>query len=240
MSSKKRRPSELKATRGAENSLKTLYGSFTWIEEQVDKPDAAIRLAENRTIGIEIVCLESQEYLHYTNKSLATLKMKIPESGVKNFQGNIGTTRVRLFPRISAQKIVNKKNSLYEEYYKSGFENGLFFDEIILLIHTEVISVSNTIYFPAEAYLYTFEQALKDFKINFDRVLIINLYSKECVEVYRKGYRKYSKPSDYKKIDWLQGNYYSDINYGIFHIGNEGGVVNMDGGLKIINKEVSG
>ena len=79
MTSKAQRTDEINALRIAAPIFESIYGDHELIPEVIDKPDAALRTQDGKTIGIEIMCMDSNEYLHYTNKGMGQIRKRIPK-----------------------------------------------------------------------------------------------------------------------------------------------------------------
>jgi hypothetical protein len=236
MSSQNRRPEEVRALTIAGSLFEVMYGPYSLIPEVIDKPDAALQTPSGKTIGVEIVGMDSNEYLHYTNKAIKQIKKNIPRVSNKNYVGDIGTTRIYLLPEVTARTIVNKKNVKYEAYASGSIR----FDEIILLIHTQVLSVTDRLNFPSQAYLYALEKGLRDGNFRFDRAILVDIRANQSVEVYQKNHPKIERPKNFIATDWLDGSHYLDQRLGIIHLGVEGGTIVVDGSLTEISKIVNG
>jgi hypothetical protein len=236
MTSNKRRPEENIALTIAEPLFKNIYGTYNLIQEVTDKPDAAFKTHAGKSIGVEIVGLDSNEYLHYTNKAIKHLERNIPQAGNKNYVGVLGTTRIHLLPEVTARNIVNKKNNKYESYTNSSVS----FDEIILLIHTKVVNVTDRLNFPSQAYLYALEKGFRDGGLKFDRAMLVNIEATEYVDLYQRNHQKIRQPKNFRASDWLDGSHYLDQKLHIVHFGDEGGEIFLDGGLTDVNKIIIG
>jgi hypothetical protein len=236
MSSKAHRPEEINALRIAQPLFETIYGPCTPIPEVRDRPDAAYKTETGKTIGVEIMGMDSSEYLQYTNTGVSQIKRRIPESATAHYHEDLpGATRIQFFPAVTARNIVGKKNNKY-----AVFANGaILYDEMILLIHTRNVSITNHPNFPAQDYLFTLEAGLRSNNLLFDRALLVNFKSEDAVEVYRKNHRLLSPSKDYRAIDWLSGIYYMDQQIGLVQLGSEGGLISIDGRIQDVIKTVS-
>jgi hypothetical protein len=236
MSSKTHRPEEINALRIALPLFESIYGACTQITEVVDRPDAAYKTQTGKTIGVEIMGMDSSEYLQYTNTGLSQIKRRIPESATAHYHEDLlGATRIQFFPAVTARNIVEKKNSKYAAYANGG----ILYDEMVLLIHTRNVSITNHPNFPAKDYLFTLEAGLRSNNLLFDRALLVNFKSEDALEVYRKNHRLLSPSKDYRAIDWLSGSYYMDQQIGLVHLGSEGGIISIDGRIQEVIKTVS-
>lgn len=235
MSSKTHRPEEINALRIAQPLLESIYGPCTLIPEVVDRPDAAYKTQNGKTIGVEIMGMDSSEYLRYTNTGLSQIKRRIPESSKTHHHEDLpGATRIQFFPTVTARNIVDKKNSKYVAYVNGAIR----YDEIILLIHTRNVSITNHPSFPAQGYLFTLEAGLRANNLLFDRALLVNFKSEDALEVYRKNYHLLSPSKDYRAMDWLSGSYYMDQQIGLVQFGTEGGLISIDGRIQEVVKTV--
>ena len=235
MSSKTHRPEEINALRIALPLFESIYGPCTPIPEVVDRPDAAYKKQNGETIGVEIMGMDSSEYLQYTNTGLSQIKRRIPESSKTHHHEDLpGATRIQFFPAITARNIVDKKNSKYVAYANGAIR----YDEIILLIHTRNVSITNHPSFPAQDYLFTLEAGLRSNNLLFDRALLVNFKSEDAIEVYRKNQRLRSPSKAYQAIDWLSGSYYMDQQIGLVQFGTEGGLISIDGRIQSVIKTV--
>lgn len=236
MSSKVHHPEEINALRIALPLFESIYGPCTPIPEVVDRPDAAYKTETGKTIGVEIMGMDSSEYLKYTNTGLSQIKRRIPQSAKSHYhEGLPGATRIQFFPAVTARNIVEKKNSKYAAYANGAIR----YDEIILLIHTRNVSITNHPNFPAHDYLFTLEAGLRSNNLLFDRALLVNFKSEDAAEVYRKNHQLLSPTKEYSPIDWLSGVYYMDQQIGVMHIGSEGGLISIDGRIQEVIKTVS-
>lgn len=236
MSSKAHRPEEINALRIALPLFESIYGVCTPIADVVDRPDAAYKTQTGKAIGVEIMGMDSSEYLQYTNSGLSQIKRRIPEYAKSHYHEDLpGATRIHFFPAVTAQNIVQKKNSKYAAYATGPIR----FDEIALLIHTRNVSITNQPGFPAQDYLFTLEAGLRSHNFHFDRVVIANFKSEDAAEVYRKNHPLLSPSKDYRPIDWLSGSYYMDQQIGLVHLGSEGGRIMIDGRIGEVMKTVS-
>ena len=236
MSSKAHRPEEINALRIALPLFESIYGVCTPIAEVVDRPDAAYKTQTGKTIGVEMMGMDSHQYLQYTNTGLSQIKRRVPASAKSHHHEDLpGVTRIQFFPAVTAQTIAEKKNSKYAAY-----ANGpIRFDEIVLLIHTRNVSITNQPGFPAQDYLFTLEAGLRSNNLQFDRAVIVNFKSEDAVEVYRKTHPLLSPSKDYRPIDWLSGSYYMDQQIGLVHLGSEGGHIVIDGRIGEVVKTVA-
>jgi len=236
MSSKAHRPEEINALRIALPLFESIYGTCTPISEVVDKPDAAYTTQTGKTIGVEIMGMDSSEYLQYINTGLSQIKRRIPESAKSHFHEDLpGAIRIQFFPVVTAHNIAVKKNKKYGAYASASIR----YDEIILLIHTRNVSITNHPHFPAQDYLFTLEAGLRSNNLLFDRALLVNFNSGDATELYRKNLRLLSPSKDYRAIDWLSGRYYKDQQIGLVHTGSEGGLISIDGRIQEVIKTVS-
>jgi hypothetical protein len=236
MSSKAHRPEEINALRIALPLFESIYGPCTPIPEVVDRPDAAYKTQTGKTIGVEIMGMDSSEYLQYTNTGLSQIKRRIPESAKSHYhEGLPGATRIQFFPAATAHNIVEKKNSKYAAYANGAIQ----YDQMVLLIHTRNVSITNHPNFPAQDYLFTLEAGLRANNLLFDSALLVNFNSGDALEVYRKNHRLLSPSKDYRAIDWLSGSYYKDQQIGLVHLGTEGGLISIDGRIQEVIKTVS-
>lgn len=236
MSSKAHRPEEINALRIAQPLLESIYGPCTPIPEVVDRPDVAYKTQTGKTIGVEIMGMDSSEYLRYTNTGLSQIKRRIPQSAKTHHHEDLpGATRIQFFPTVTARNIVEKKNSKYAAYA----DGPIRYDEMILLIHTRNVSITNHPSFPAQDYLFTLEAGLISNKLLFDRALLVNFKSEDAIEVYRKNQRLLSPSKAYRAIDWLSGSYYMDQQIGLVQFGTEGGIISIDGRIQSVIKTVS-
>jgi hypothetical protein len=235
MSSKAHRPEEINALRIALPLFESIYGPCTPIPEVVDRPDAAYKTQTGKTIGVEIMGMDSSEYLQYTNTGLSQIKRRIPESAKSHYhEGLPGATRIQFFPAATAHNIVEKKNSKYAAYANGAIQ----YDQMVLLIHTRNVSITNHPNFPAQDYLFTLEAGLRANNLLFDRVLLVNFKSEDAAEVYRKNHQLLSPTKEYRPIDWLSGVYYMDQQIGVVQIGSEGGLISIDGRIQEVIKTV--
>ncbi len=236
MSSKAHRPEEINALRIAQPLFESIFGPCTPIPEVRDRPDAPYKTETGKTIGVEIMGMDSSEYLQYTNTGLSQIKRKISESAKSHYHEDLpGATRIQFFPAATARSIVEKKNSKYASY-----ANGkICFDEIVLLIHTRNVSITNHPNFPAQDYLFTLEAGLRSNNLLFDRALLVNFKSEDALEVYRKNHPLLSPSKDYRPFDWLSGSYYMDQQIGLVQLGSEGGLISIDGRIGQVVKTVS-
>lgn len=236
MSTKAHRPEEINALRIALPLFESIYGPCTQIPEVFDRPDAAYKTQTGKTIGVEIMGMDSQDYLEYTQTGLSQIKRRIPESAKSHYHDDLpGATRIQFFPAATARNIVEKKNHKYAEYANGSIR----YDEIILLIHTRNVSITNHPNFAAQDYLFTLEAGLRSNYLLFDRALLVNFKSEDAAEVYRKNHQLLSPTKEYRAIDWLSGSYYMDQQIGLINLGSEGGLISIDGRIQEVIKTVS-
>ena len=230
MSSQEPRVNEVRAMSIAQPILEKIYGKYQLA--MADKPDARIYMETGESVGIEIMCLDSEEYLKYTNTELNKVKKKLSQNTDSHEYESIGLTRVRLYPSNTGLIITNKKNKKYDLYLDNEFN----FHEMILLIHTNLIS--NHAEFPLDSYLYVLEKSFRGNGLSFDRVLLVNLQSSFCHEVFRKNKKILKKPNDFNYLDWQYGRHYIDQEMGHIKFGTEGGVLSIDCSSTDIKKNV--
>lgn len=182
---------------GASKFLKGLYGNFTRIEEQIDKPDAAIKLNEsNDNIGIEITTVDKQEDLAYFNDT---------KSAAKYIEKSIDDCTNKVIPTqpIKKKSIPRKNDFLIEgieakrEKYNSYLSSGKF-NEIILLVFSDYINKYDEFFLDYHVPWTNYILSREDYP--FSKVIFVCTSSQECTLLYDKKNKLLIKPKrDQKK-----------------------------------------
>lgn len=199
---------------GAFKFIESLYGSFTRIDDQIDRPDAAITLNKSKdNIGIEITTVDKQEDLAYFNDVKSEAKY-INES-IENCTNKVVPTnpiKKKSMPRKNDFLIegIEAKRGKYSSYLSSGK-----FNEIILLVFSDYITKYDQFFLdyhvPWTNYLLSKEN------YPFSKVIFFCRDSQECVLLYDKHNKLLIKPKrkDTKELG------YTPIRSGFIPVGVE-------------------
>lgn len=185
-----------------EQYLRTLYGDFDRIDEQTDRPDAAIRLRQGGeedsvAIGIEITCVDKQTDLQYFNDekfSRQILKKqiedcidgKIPHQPMK--KSSIPMEKEYLYEAIENKR---KKHSSYAA--------ADVFDELIILVFSDFIDIDDKVFrnylMPWTNYL------LSNSAFPFDKVIFVDIPKSKCVTLYDVNNPRLKSPQIDKNLE---------------------------------------
>jgi hypothetical protein len=227
MSRKSRRVDEVLALEAAHQTLEKIFGHYMLDDEVWDSPDAALITDAGKKIGIEITCMDSKNYLKYSNTELSKLNRNSKPQENSYLKGETKTVRIELFPHLTAQNLALKKNPKFEKYKNSSHQ----FDEVILLLHTQLSSITDASSFPIEHYLFSIEAGLRANNLKFDRVILVGLRNLFSREIFQQTKNLFTCPSDYNPMDWITGNHYIDTKSGIFQVESDGGEINVAASL---------
>ncbi|WP_336285491.1 hypothetical protein [Citrobacter arsenatis] len=171
----------------AKQYLQEIYGNFERIDEQKDKPDAAIRLVQkvdgvDVTIGIEITSVDKQGDLQYFNDE--KFGREITQKQIEEcIDGRVPSHPMKK-SSISMDKdylysAIDKKRDRYNSYNESGD-----FNELIILVFSDFIGCDaryfNDYHVPWTDYL------LSQSKFPFDKVIFVDRSQDKCVLIFDK------------------------------------------------------
>jgi len=170
--------------------LVELYENFNIIDEQKDNPDAAIELASNEKIGIEITSIDPQKIQQYfrDTKFERDVKFQELEQISQGKHSNKPTKKLSIpLPNTYICDGVKKKQEKYLQYMKSGN-----YKDIILIAFGEYLGINENFisyYKPWTQYFLT----KKSF--SFDKVIYVCEKSGNSILVFDKNLPYQEKPS---------------------------------------------
>ncbi|EOG8084208.1 hypothetical protein OGW18_11860 [Citrobacter sp. CK184] len=177
--------------------LHDLYGDFTRIDEQKDKPDAAIRLSQkvdsvDVTIGIEITCVDKQGDLQYFNDE--KFSRDITQQQIDDCINGVVPTQPMKKASIAIGKdyfyeAIEKKRDKYD-----GYKNDGGFDGVIILVFSQLFGCDEKHFSDYHVSWTNYLLSKSDFP--FDKVVFVDRAQSKCITMFDKNKPKTSPPKN--------------------------------------------
>lgn len=169
----------------AETLLSKLYGDFSVIPEQIDKPDAAIKIKKtSKTIGIEVTSVDKQKDQEYLNNEKITHEVIGQQLNNLSTDGSYSGRAIKKLsiplPRDYIFESVIKKAEKYQSYAEFGK-----YEEIIILAFSSYINVNDDFFNECLKPWSNF--LLSENEFPFDKVVFISERTKEAIVIYDKS-----------------------------------------------------
>jgi hypothetical protein len=165
--------------------LLELYGEYTIVTEQKDKPDAAIEIKNDGTIiGIEITSVDKEEHHKYLNDEKITSEIALQQ--IKNLleDGSYSNKPIKRLPvSLPFDYIfegVIKKSQKYQSY--ADFRN---YEEILILAFSSHLNAGGSVFNEYHKPWTNFLLSEEGFP--FDKVIFVSDNTRKTAIVYNKA-----------------------------------------------------
>lgn len=181
----------------SQRCLQSLYGDFTRIVEQKDRPDAAIRLSQqvdgiDITVGIEITCVDKEGDLQYFNDE--KFSNDITQKQIEDCLKGIVPTQPMKKASIAIGKdyfyeAIEKKRDKYE-----GYKNDGRFNELIILVFSQLFGCDEKHF--SEYHVSWTNYLLSKSDFPYDKVIFVDRFKSKCITMFDKNKPKKLPPKN--------------------------------------------
>lgn len=216
--------------------LHDLYGDFTRIDEQKDKPDAAIRLSQkvdgvDVTIGIEITCVDKQGDLQYFNDKKFSLD--ITQQQIDDCINGVVPTQPMKKSSIEIRKdyfyeAIEKKRDKYDGYKNNGGFNG-----VIILVFSQLFGCDEKHFSDYHVSWTNYLLSKSDFP--FDKVVFVDITQSKCITMFDKNRPEKSPPKN--QLNKELG--FTKIDYGFIPMNQAINLYDLSKKEPLVNKKKS-